>query len=285
MEKLDKLIDLHTHTNFSDGTKSPFQLVNYAKNMGLSAIAITDHDTVDGIDEAIKAGMEVGIEVVPGIEIDVEYETEIHLLGYYLDYTSKQLKDTLEMLNVNRMNRNIALVENLISLGFDLSMSDVLQEADGEVIGRLHIAKTMVTKGIVPKVDDAFKRFLGRGMPAYVEKQRLIPQKGIDIIKDAGGVPVLAHPMFIGLDFDELGDLIHELKLCGLMGIEVYYSTHTRQEVTNLLMIAEKYELIVTGGSDYHGGNKRDIEIGRGFGNLKVDYALLETLKNVAGRI
>lgn len=279
---MSRFIDLHAHTTFSDGTKTPFQLVNHAKHVGLSAVAITDHDTVKGVGEALKAGEEIGLEVVPGVEMDVECDTEMHILGYYIDYNSPVLNRILEELNANRMQRNVELIKKLNALGIDISIDDVLNEAKGEVVGRLHIAKAMAARRFVATVDEAFKKYLRHDKPAYVEKQRLSPQQGIEIIKNAKGVPVLAHPLLIGLNFEQLNLLVCELKTYGLMGIETYYVTHTRQEIQKLSELALKYDLLVTGGSDFHGDNKSDIEIGIGFGNLRVYYELLEKLKQKA---
>lgn len=284
MSGLDRLIDLHTHTNFSDGTMKPAELVRYAKKRGLAAIAITDHDTVNGVGEALEEGDNLGLEVVPGVEIDVVYDGELHILGYYIDIGSRRIKDKLEDMNSRRNKRNVRLVRKLNGMGVDITLEEAMNEAQGDIVGRLHIAKALVRKGVVQSIPEAFDRFIGIGKPGYIEKEKLTPKQGIELIKSAGGIAVLAHPLLIGLSMEKLDKLLAELKGYGLGGIEAYYTSHTYEDMGNLLRLAVKHGLAATGGTDFHGANKPEVEIGTGRGNLRIGYELLQGLKNIRGK-
>jgi len=275
-------IDLHTHTTASDGTLTPRELVSLAVEIGLSAIAITDHDTVGGVEEALSEGRKLGLEVIPGIEISAEFEREMHILGYYIDYCSPILQESLQRLQEFRKRRNPQIVEKLRQLGFLITIEEVEREAGGEIIGRPHIAKALVRKGYVKSIQEAFEYYLSDGKPAYIKKEKLTPQEAIQTILTAGGLPVLAHPKYLALNQDRLGKLIDQLVQWGLKGIEVYYSAHSVGETRRYLALAKKYELLVSGGSDFHGINKPDIRLGRGFGNLNISYDLVEKIKNAS---
>lgn len=274
-------IDLHTHTTASDGSMSPGELVRHAKENGLSAIAITDHDTVKGIEEALDEARKTGIEVIPGLEIGVDFKPEMHILGYFLSGGYLRIQDTLERLQRNRDERNPKVVHKLNEMGFHISMEEVEAEARGGVVGRPHIAKVLIKKGYVGSVEEAFDKYLGSGKPAYFKKDKLAPEEGIREIAKAGGVPVLAHPIFLGLSLGQLDDLLADVLVpAGLKGIEAYYVDHTREDTGNFLRLAVKHHLLATGGSDFHGSFKPDIRLGTGRGNLCVPYELLERLKN-----
>lgn len=274
-----KYIDLHTHTTASDGSMTPAELVRHAYNKGLAAVAVTDHDTVGGIDQALEEGKRLGIEVIAGVEISVDFSTEMHLLGYFLNSHCEPILKTLEDLRERREKRNPRIVNKLNELGFDITMEEVISKAAGGNAGRPHIARVMTEKGYVNNMDEAFEKYLGSGRPAYFKKDKLLPQEGIAEITRSGGVPVLAHPFFIGLPYGQLEQLVKELAGYGLKGIEAYYSWHTEEQTSSLLRIAQKHGLLVTGGSDFHGSFKPDIEIGTGKGTLKVPYSLLAALK------
>lgn len=279
---MNELIDLHVHTTASDGTMTPRELVFYAAAKGLKAVAVTDHDTVDGVAEALDAGKEAGIKVVPGVEIGVDYPGEMHILGYFIDYKNPRLVEGLEKLRLFRENRNPQMVEKLREIGFDITMEEINDAAGGNIIGRPHFASVLVRKGYVKDNKEAFELYLAAGKPAYVKKDRLTPKEGIELITGAGGIPVLAHPKYLRVDEGrELGHLINELKQYGLQGIEVYYSEHSIEETERFYRLAVANNLIITGGTDFHGTNKADIEIGIGRGNLAVSYDLMEQFKKL----
>jgi len=259
---------------------TPSELVRYAAKKGLAAVAITDHDTIDGIEEAVNEGQRTGIEVIPGIEISVEYDGEMHILGYYINKECQVLNKTLQKLKEFRNNRNQKMVKRLNSLGFPITMEELLLKAKGKVVGRPHVASVMKDKGYVSSTHEAFEKYLAVGKPAYVSRERLTPKEGIELIKEAGGIPVLAHPVYLGKEGDEFDKLLKNLIHLGLEGIEGYYSTYSVEIQNYYLEVAARNGLLVTGGSDFHGANKPDIDLGTGWGSLKVPYELLEQLKD-----
>jgi len=276
---MSKIIDLHTHTTASDGSMSPGELVRYAKSRGLAAVAVTDHDTVDGLEEALSEGEKAGIEVIPGVEISVDFEPEMHMLGYFPCKTFAKIAGVLNELRKNREERNPRIVKKLNEMGFNLTMYEVKKEAKGKVVGRPHIARVMVEKGYVNSIEEAFEKYLADGRPAYFKKGKLTPEQGIQEILKAEGIPVLAHPKYLYMDMAGLDVLLKDLKAKGLKGIEAYYVDNTPEETEEFLRLADKHGLIVTGGSDFHGSYKSRIEIGVGYGNLKVPYELLDNLR------
>jgi predicted metal-dependent phosphoesterase TrpH len=277
-----KRIDLHTHSTASDGTMEPGELVKYAKSRGLAAIALTDHDTVEGIKEAYEEGLRIGFEVVPGLEISVDFEPEMHILGYFFGNSYLDIEDTLICLRKSREERNPEIIKKLNDMGFDINMEEVSKIAARGVVGRAHIAKVLVDKGYVGSVGEAFDKFLSSGRPAFVKRDKFTPEQGINEIIRAGGIPVLAHPIYLGRSYAELDSLFYELKIMGLKGIEAYYVDNTPQDTENMVKLAHKHGLLITGGSDFHGTFKSDIEIGVGYGNLDISYELLERLKEVS---
>ncbi|BCV21173.1 PHP domain-containing protein [Moorella sp. Hama-1] len=241
--------DLHTHTTASDGHLSPAELVHLAGEKGLAALGITDHDTVSGLAEALAAGQETGLPVIAGIELSTESEgREVHLLGYGLDWHQKDLLAFLATMRRARYQRSRKIIARLQDLGYDLQMADVEQEVRGEAMGRPHIAAAMVHKGYLPSVDAAFKTLLERGRPAYVPRTRVPPARAVAIILKARGLPVLAHPGLSRVD-----DLIPGLVAAGLQGLEVYYPYHDAAAIAHYRRIAVTYNLVITGGSDFHG--------------------------------
>lgn len=282
MKELDsnRLVDLHTHSLASDGSMSPSELVRYAGEIGLSAIALTDHDTVDGVQEAIEEGEKTGVEVIPGIEISVEYRPEMHILGYFTDKKSyTDIRKELDTIKQGRESRNRKIIARLNELGLDINMEEVKQVALGDIMGRPHIARVLVTKGFVKSIDEAFDKYLCREGLAYFKRFELRPEEGIRAIRRAGGLPVLAHPVFLKKSYRELDELLAELKGYGLAGIEALYSENSKEDTGNFLRLAIKHDLIVTGGSDFHGSFKPGIELGRGRGQLAVPYELLDKLR------
>lgn len=274
------MIDLHSHTTASDGSLTPTQLVERAARVGVKALAITDHDTLDGLKEAIEAGVRYGVEIVPGLEISAEYSPgTMHILGYFIDLGSTQLQEQLNRLRAARDERNPRIVERLCALGMELSLEEVVEASGGKVIGRPHFARVMVEKGYVESADEAFQKYLRKGAPAYVEKVRLHPRLALEAIHCAGGVAVLAHPYQLRVDDTETERVVEEMKEYGLDGIEVIYSRHNAKQVEYYSKLAARYDLLITGGSDFHGLTKPDIEIGVGLGQLCVPEHLLDALK------
>ncbi len=251
--------DLHIHSNFSDGLLSPEEIVRKARDSGLSAISITDHDIVDGIDSAIAEGEKLGIKVIPGIEFTTDLpDTEIHILGYFIDYKAKWLKELLLKIREDRVNRIYKTADKLKALGIDIAAKDVLALAEKGSVGRPHVARILVEKGAVKSVQEAFNKYLNCGAPAYVPHFRLTPVEAVKTIVKAGGIAVYAHPAVSDKD-----DMIPELVAAGLGGIEVYYGKHSDAQVKHYRSLAKKYGLLMTGGSDFHGlGTMRDVSLG-----------------------
>jgi predicted metal-dependent phosphoesterase TrpH len=277
-------IDLHTHTTQSDGSSSATELIARASSKRARAIAITDHDTVAAIDEARDAAHRCGIEFISGIEISAEYSPgTMHILGYCIDERSVALRDQLGLLRKAREKRNPEIANRLQALGVGISYEEVSRAAGNEVVGRPHFARLMVERGYAVSIQDAFDRFLKKGAAAYVEKARLSPRDSINLIREAGGVAVLAHPYQLRLSsYAAVDELVAELAGFGLDGIEAIYSRHSPVERAAYSEIATRHGLLVTGGSDYHGSYKPDIDLVTGLGDLEVPYALLEEVKRRA---
>jgi predicted metal-dependent phosphoesterase TrpH len=279
-------IDLHLHTTASDGVMTPSEIVNYAKNKGLQAIAITDHDTIEGLKEGLLEGERVGLEVIPGIEISAEHSPgSMHLLGFFIDIQHPALKERLEYLQRARAERNPRMAEKLNKLGIDITFDEVLKASGGGQVGRPHFAQVLIEKGYVRSFQEAFDRFLKKGAPAYVEKMRFSPEESIHFINEANGVAVLAHPNTLQLNgYSELENLILRLVKKGLRGIEAYYPEHSALEVAQYKTLAERHGLLVTGGTDYHGIEKNGLDIGVGRGEMRLPYSIVENLKSTRNR-
>ncbi len=276
-------IDLHLHTTHSDGSCSTREVMNFAKQAGVVALAITDHDIIDGVPEATTIGKELGIDVVPGIEISSRLgDNELHILGYFLDWTDALLAQRLKTLRDSRHLRNPRIVQRLNELGIPMTYDEVRALAGTESVGRPHIARLLMEKKFVTSAKEAFDRYLANGRPAFVDRELPQPAEAVQWIRDAGGVPVLAHPTWVRTSADGLRTLVRDLKGMGLGGIEVHYSTHTPSQTNEYLELAKQCDLLVTGGSDFHGVTKPDIEVGIGRGQLKVSHTLLDPLNKAA---
>ena len=278
-------IDLHIHTTASDGTFTPEQVISHAHQLKLKAIAITDHDTVAGSKEALRNGIPPSLGFLTGVEISSTPPPfypgpgSFHLLGYSIRLDDPKLNRTLEKLQQARKNRNPAIINRLNELGISITLDEVRKEAGEGQLGRPHIAQLMVKKRVVASIDAAFDQFLGTGKPAYVDKQRVECFKAIEIIIDAGGVPVLAHPGLLDYkDENQLEELISKLKKAGIQGVEVYYSGHTPDQTRLYAELAKRHDLLMTGGSDFHGAIQPEIEMGSGQGDLIVPFELFEKL-------
>lgn len=273
-----RTIDLHTHTSISDGTDSPAELIAAAQVAGLSAVAITDHDSVAGIRAAQAEGARRGIRVIPGIEITAEPKipgTELHLLGYFLDPENDALCCALEKAEADRVRRGEETAQKLAALGIPVTLEDARAEAQGAaIVSRVHFARALTARGYTSSVQDAFARYLGRGKPAWVERPLLSAEDAIRLIRGAGGVASAAHLHHIGLPDDGVCAFLASLIPCGLSALEGYYTEYTEQQTHMYQTMAAELGLALSGGSDYHGGNKPDIRLGR----LMVPETLLDSL-------
>ncbi|RPH50603.1 MAG: PHP domain-containing protein [Desulfobacteraceae bacterium] len=281
----NRSIDLHIHSTASDGTFSPCEILALATKLNLAAIAITDHDTIDGSKDAIDKGIPSEIKFLTGVEISAapplsfSCSGSIHILGYSLRLNDPVLNQTLYTLQMARKNRNPGIIERLKNIGFDISIEEVTELAGSGQTGRPHIARLMTEKGFAGSINEAFDKYLGKGKPAYVDKYRIECDEAIKIITGAGGIPVLAHPSLINIYNDKgLEDLVAALKEMGIKGMEVYYPEHSKAQVSCYMKLAKKHKLLITGGTDFHGSLKPDISMGSGRGNFHVPYNLYENL-------
>lgn len=274
-----KRIDLHTHSTASDGTLSPRELVRAAADAGLSALALTDHDTVDGLPEALAAGEEFGVEVIPGCELSCESDAGwMHIVGLWLPEHPSGLVEAFKWVLEGRKNRNHDIVAKLNELGIDVTYEEIAELAGG-VIGRPHFARILHQKGVVETVQEAFDVYLGTGGKAYIPKRKLSPERALGLLKAEGATAVLAHPFMLEMTVDQLEAKLRELMDHGLDGIEVFYTEHTPEQVEKYGRLAEKLGLLVSGGSDFHGEVKPHISLGRGRGELDIPYELVERMK------
>ncbi|HEY7116046.1 MAG TPA: PHP domain-containing protein [Tepidisphaeraceae bacterium] len=259
-------VDLHSHSTASDGTFAPAEVVRLAKEAGLAGLALTDHDTVAGLSEAAAVARDAGLEFLTGIEISAVSpvpEGTLHILGYGIDPENAVLRQMTRDLLEARDNRNPRIIERLRDLGIDISWDEAVAQARGGVLGRPHIAALLVKKGVVKSIKEAFDEYLGQGGKAYFDKERLAPRDAIDRIRRAGGIPVLAHPVQLRTTNDaHLERVLKDLIDMGLAGIEVIHSDHGADEMEKYARLADRYNLLKTGGSDFHGTNKKDIRIG-----------------------
>jgi predicted metal-dependent phosphoesterase TrpH len=278
-----KKVDLHTHSTASDGTFSPSELVDLAIERGLSAIALTDHDTVDGLEEAISHGKEhyPDFEVVPGIEYStVRNGRDVHVVGLYIDYKNDEYRANLQRFIDSRTERNKKICKKLTDAGMPITYEELVELNPGAVITRAHFGRLLLAKGYVKSINEAFDRYIGDRCPCYVPREKITPQMAIEQILEAGGIPILAHPVLYGLGRDAMDQLVHEMKDAGVVGIEALYGTYTPQDERDIKALAEKYELLISGGSDFHGSNKPNIELGTGTGHMCIPYDHLEKIKN-----
>jgi len=276
------VIDLHTHSTYSDGTFTPEEIIKTASEKNIRAIALTDHDTIDGLKEICFYGSKYDIEVIKGIEIATNYnDTEIHIVGLFIDDENEELKNKLFELKQNRLDRNIKMVKKLNSLSIPITYEEVEEESNKKIITRAHFAKVLVKKGIVNSIKESFNKYLDSGKPAYVKRKVLEPKQAIQLIKNSGGVAVLAHPLLYNLGNEKLNEMIEQMYNFGLRAIECYYPSHKEEDFKYLKEIANKYGLKYSGGSDFHGLNKPNISLGTGYGNLKIPYKVLEELKKI----
>jgi 3',5'-nucleoside bisphosphate phosphatase len=272
-------IDLHTHSWFSDGTKSPAELVQLAANSGVSAIAITDHDTMDGVDEAVAAGHEYGVEVVPGLEVSVVHRKKpLHILGYYVNPAEPKIAESLRILQEARDNRNTKIITKLQELGVEATTRELKEISGLGQTGRPHIAKLLMNHGLVRSIPQAFNEYLKKDAKAYVARFAYSAEEAISFITGAGGIAVLAHPIQVDKTLNSLATLLPVLKSYGLEGVETYYPTQKKKMRKRIRQFASEYDLLLTGGSDYHGDIRPGTRLAGG-NNIYVPPRLLSSMK------
>ena len=280
IEGLMKTVDLHVHSSYSDGTLTPTELVILAKKQNLSAMALTDHDTIVGVREAIDAGVAHDLEIIPGIELSSSYGAkEIHIVGLFVDYKDRQFNESLENLRDIRTERNLKIIKKFKDLGIEISFDEMQQLYGNAVVTRAHFADYLLLKGYIKNRNEAFERYIGENGPCFMPREKLTPEQTIKLVLDAGGVPVLAHPTLYHLGNSEMNKLLLYLCRSGLKGIEAMYSTYSMGEELQMRKLAKENHLIISGGSDYHGGNKPYINLGTGRGRLAIPYDVLDGLK------
>ena len=280
------MIDLHVHSTFSDGSFTPEELIQEAVRVGLSAIALTDHDTTAGVPRLLAAASSTSVQAIAGVEISADVKCgTMHMLGYMLDPAHPPLIERLKWLREGREVRNAEILDKLNQLGFGLTWEEVAAFAGEDVVGRPHFAQALLARKRVKDKEEAFDKYLGKGKPAYADRRRMTPEDSIQLILGAGGIPVLAHPSTLKVSYEALNKLVAELRDLGLAGIEVFYSEHTPQMVAQYLTLARELNLIATGGSDFHGAMNPDVKLGFGFGSLKVPDEVVAQLQILHQRL
>lgn len=275
-----KKIDLHMHTTHSDGSYLPRELVRYAGEKGLGSISVTDHDTMSSFEECADEAKKLGIELIPGIEISCEFEPgTLHVLGYFVDRNHSGFKAVLDEIQKARRERNPEIIRKLNRLGIEITLGEVVAVSGGKQVGRPHFAKVLVQKGAVKTMDEAFQKYLAKGKPAYVDKRRLSSKEGIQKIREAGGIAVVAHPKQMKLQGETLTTEIKRLVGEGLGGLEAYNSCQNGDEARLYKELAKRFNLLVTGGSDFHGANKPEVDLGYLGGGVELGYEVVESMK------
>jgi len=274
-------IDLHAHSTASDGTFTPTELVRHARDLGLKALALTDHDTTNGLVEAMQAGERFSVEVIPGCELSVEFQPGfMHILGLWVPVDAPHLNEVLKNLRGKRGTRNLRIIEKLNALGIDITYQEVLDLAGDATVGRPHFAQILMRKGIISSISEAFAVYLGATGSAYVPKDKLTPEQAIAALKKEGATIILAHPYSLNLEGEAEAKEIEHLKDLGIDGLEAYYSLHSPEQTQKYLDLCARFDLLPSSASDFHGTVKPDIELGIGKGNLDAPYAILQAFKD-----
>jgi predicted metal-dependent phosphoesterase TrpH len=277
-----KGIDLHVHSLCSDGTYTPSELVKYALEKQLKAFALTDHDTVDGVQEAFDAAMGTGLTVVPGVELSTEYEgKDIHILGLYIQIDSQPFLEHLDTFKNSRIHRNEKMCQKLQDAGIPITVEALKELCPNATITRSHYAAFLLEHGFVSSRKEAFERYIGENCPYFVPREKVSPFQAIHLIKAAGGIPILAHPPLYHMGKERLELLVKTLTERGLMGLEAIYSTYTAAQTKEMKELAKKYNLAISGGSDFHGANKPGLDLKTGYGSLFVPESILEQLQSL----
>ena len=280
------IVDLHVHSNRSDGSITPSELVDLAVNKGLSAFALTDHDTVDGIPEALERACYwtekgIDIEVIPGIEFSTEYMgKDIHIVGIDINYEADFFKKYLTDFVNARIERNKKMCKNIQEAGIDISYERLMEEYPGSVITRAHYARFLHDHGYTSSMKEAFERYVGDHTKYFVPREKVSPVQAVELVLNAGGIPILAHPVIYGLGKTALDILVSQLKVVGLIGIEAVYSTYTPSDERDIKALALKHDLAISGGSDFHGKAKPDIDLAVGRGKLFIHEGILKGLRD-----
>lgn len=275
-----KIVDLHTHTTESDGTLTPEELIKEASHRGLSAIAITDHDSISGIEKALPFAKEYNIELIPGVELSTDYNgKEVHVVGLYIDMENEVFLSKIKEFKETRDNRNAIIVENLRKEGFAITMEELIAENPNCVITRANIARFLYEHGMIPSIQTAFEKYIGDHCKCYVNRFKITPMDAVRLIKQAGGTAILAHPLLYHMSDTTLQKMVDEMKEAGLDGIEAIYSTYTPSEEREMKAFAQKNNLLISGGSDFHGTTKPNLNLAVGYGKLYIPYSILDTIK------
>ena len=276
-----KKIDLHVHSNRSDGTLSPTELVHLAHQKGLSAFALTDHDNTDGLEEALRAAEPLTMEVIPGIEFSTRYMgRDIHIVGLEFDWKHPDLQNQIQFYRAERDRRNQKMIDLMTADGIDISLEQMIAAFGKDtILTRAHFARYLADHGYVAEMWDAFQTHVGDHCKYYVPREKITPCEVTELIRTYNGIPVLAHPFQYHFSDEELRELLRQLCQSGLIGMEVYYSTHTEKQTEYLLNLAHEFDLVPGGGSDFHGANKPTISLGSGMNNLSISYEILEQLR------
>ena len=279
-----KTVDLHTHSNKSDGTLTPAQLVRAAYGAGLAAVALTDHDTAEGLEEAMAAANTLdgsrSFEFIPGIELSVSYmDRELHIVGLYLDTDSSKFLNALKALQHNRDARNEKMIARMNQAGIDITMEKLRQDQGGGVLTRANFASYLLHVGVITSIQEGFDKYLDRGKPFYVSREYMSPASAIDLIHSVDGLAILAHPLMYHLSEKALDTAAASLTALGLDGLETWYSSNLGNDLQRMKKLADKYGLLYSGGSDFHGSNKPLIKIGRGRGKLFIPYDIISAHK------
>lgn len=273
-------IDLHVHSTCSDGTLTPSQLVQLASQCGLSAFALTDHDNTEGLPEALNAAGQMGIELIPGIEFSTEYQgRDIHIVGLDFDWQHPEFQARVDFYRAERLRRNQKMIDKMAADGIDISFRQMKDTFGETVWTRAHFARYLAEHGYVAEMREAFQTFIGDDCKYFVPREKVSPMEVVKLIRRHSGIPVLAHPFQYKFSEAQLSELLQQLTEAGLLGMEVYYSTHSPAQTEYLRTLAEKWMLAPSGGSDFHGSNKPDILLGTGKGNLRIPYKIWEGLQ------
>lgn len=279
------MIDLHVHSNYSDGMLTPSELVDYAMQKGLFAFALTDHDTTDGLQEAMEHAAALQCEqsvpeIIPGIELSTdENGKEVHVVGLFIDSANASFQEYLREFVESRTERNRKVCRKFQELGIDVTLEALEERFPDSILTRAHFARYLLEHGNVKSIQEAFARYLGDRCPCYVPREKITPRKAVDLILTAKGLPILAHPILYRMSDARLDKLTADLKSAGLVGIEAIYSTYSPSEERQIRRLADKYDLLISGGSDFHGSNKPGLDMGVGYGKLYIPDEILDVMK------
>ncbi len=275
-------VDLHVHSTASDGTLSPSEVIKLAKEIDLRAVALTDHDTIDGVEEALTAGRELGIEVIPGVELSCSYNNkEIHMVGLFINHNDAFFCERLDELKITRDNRNYEMADKFQEMGIPITFEEIRAHYPDAIITRAHFASYLYEQGYVSSVRDAFDRYLNDNGPCFVPRYKMPASETIRLIHEAGSIAILAHPILYRMGNATLSEMVESLAKCGLDGIEAIYSTYTPSDESLIRRLAKENNLVLSGGSDFHGANKTAIKLGTGLGRLRVHYDVLARIKEL----